>query len=279
MNAIIVPAIIVAAIGLIAAIVLVIASKIMYVPVDERVALISEALPGANCGACGFPGCDGYAQALGEDPELAPNLCPVGGSSVATIIGGILGVEVGEVEPKTAFVMCNGMSTKTKQIMEADRIHDCKSAKMFFGGHWACTHGCLGLGDCQKECMYDAIYIVDGVAKVDTEACVGCGACTKACPNHVISIVNKKDKVHVACKSSEKGAITRRACTVGCIGCGKCVKACKFEAINVENNLAKVDYEKCKNCGLCAKECPTNAIVNLRKKKAPAKKPAAPAAE
>lgn len=271
---IVLPVVIVVAIGLIAGVILTIASKIMYVPVDERVAAIREALPGANCGACGFAGCDDYANALGGDPDLSPNLCPVGGLACATQIAGILGVVAEEVDPLAAIVTCNGNHGVTKQIMDADRIHTCKAAKMFYGGQWACQHGCLGLGDCMDVCKYDAIHVINGVAKVDRDACVGCGLCVKTCPNSVIAMAKKKDLVFVLCKSMDKGAITRKICGNGCIGCMKCQKSCKFDAIVVEDNFAKIDRDKCKNCGLCAKECPTGAIVNFRKKQAPKAVPA-----
>ena len=145
---------------------------------------------------------------------------------------------------------------------------------MFYGGQWACSHGCLGLGDCVEACSFNAIGIVNGVAWVDREACVGCKACATACPKNIIDMVPKSKLVFVTCKSTDKGAVARKACDAACIGCMKCQKVCKFEAIEVENNLAHIILDKCKNCGLCAKECPTQAIVNLRKKKAPAKKPA-----
>ena len=274
MGTIIIPAVIVAVVGLIAAVILTIASKLMYVPVDEKVAAIREVLPGANCGACGFAGCDDYAAAFGENPALSTALCPVGGSSIASQIAGILGVDAADAEEKVAMVMCQGNYGVTRQIMEADRIHTCKEAKMFYGGQWACPYGCLGLGDCFTVCKFDAIRIVNGVARIDRDKCVGCGACDDTCPNNIISMVNKKNLVFVACKSMEKGAKTRKTCENGCIGCMKCQKTCKFEAIKVENNVAQVDLEACKNCGLCEKECPTGAIVNYRKKKAPVKKKA-----
>ena len=272
MGTIIIPAVIVAVVGLIAAVILTIASKLMYVPVDEKVAAIREVLPGANCGACGFAGCDDYAAAFGENPALSTALCPVGGSSIASQIAGIMGVDAADAEEKVAMVMCQGNYGVTRQIMEADRIHTCKEAKMFYGGQWACPYGCLGLGDCFNVCKFDAIRIVNGVARIDRDKCVGCGACDDTCPNNIISMVNKKNLVFVACKSMEKGAKTRKTCENGCIGCMKCQKTCKFEAIKVENNVAQVDLEACKNCGLCEKECPTGAIVNYRKKKAAVKK-------
>ena len=190
-----------------------------------------------------------------------------------------MGVAGGDVDPKIAMVMCKGTLEATRQIEELDRIHSCKSAKMFYGGNWACPYGCLGMGDCADACQFDAIRVVDGVAQIDREKCVGCEACMKACPNHIIQMVGKKNLFVVACQSKAKGAQTRKACTAGCIGCMKCQKICKFEAVTVENNLATIDYDKCKNCGMCAKECPTGAILSFRKKKAPAKKPAAPKAE
>lgn len=259
------PVIIVAAIGLVAGIILTIAAKLLYVPVDERVAAVRAVLPGANCGACGFAGCDDYANALGGDPDLSPSLCPVGGADCAKQVAAIMGVVADEADPLAAIVTCTGSHAVTEQIMKADRLHSCKEADMFYGGHWACQHGCLGLGDCVDVCNYDAIHVINGVAKVDREACVGCGMCVKACPNSVIAMAKKKDLVFVMCKSQDKGAATRKICDNGCIGCTKCQKVCKFDAIVIENNLAKIDRNKCKNCGLCAKECPTGAIVNFRK--------------
>lgn len=278
---ILIPVGIVVVIGLIAGIILTVASKLMYVPVDQVVLDISEALPGANCGACGFAGCDDYANALGADQEhtLSTSLCPVGGADVAARIADILGVEAGEADPKVAAVMCNGNSGVTKTIMEHGRVATCKAANLFYGGQWACASGCLGLGDCVKECAYDAIHVKDGLAVVDRNKCVGCGLCAKACPKSIISILSRKNMVYVACHSNTPGGDTRKRCTVGCIGCMKCQKACKFDAIFVENNLARVDFDKCKNCGLCEKECPTGAILNLRPKRKAAPKKEAAAAE
>ena len=271
MSSIIVPAIIVAVMGLIFGVILTVAAKIMDVPVNEKVAQVQEAMPGANCGACGFPGCDGYASALGEGEVTDITKCPVGGPDLAAKLGEILGLEAGSTEPETAMVMCKGHYGVTKEIMQDSRIHTCKEAKMFYGGQWACKYGCLGLGDCVEACSFNAIGIVNGVAWVDRDNCVGCKACAKGCPQNIIDMVPKSKLVFVTCKSEDKGAVARKACDAACIGCMKCQKACKFDAITVENFLAHIELDKCKNCGLCAKECPTDAIINLRKKKAPAK--------
>lgn len=271
-----IPVGIVVVIGLVAGIILTIASKVMFVPVDQMVIDIREQLPGANCGACGFAGCDDYANALAEDTDgtITASMCPVGGADVAQKLAAIKGVDAGAADPKVAVVMCHGNEASAKRIMEYKGMATCKAASQLYGGNWACAHGCLGLGDCSVVCDYDAICVEDGVAFIDREKCVACGKCAKVCPKHIIQIQSKNKVVYVACSSNNKGAQTRKQCTAGCIGCMKCQKACKFDAIVVENNLAKIDPEKCKNCGLCAKECPTGAILNLRaKKKAPAPAP------
>lgn len=267
MTMILIPAAIVAGIGLIAAVILTVASKLMFVPVDERVAAVREVLPGANCGGCGFAGCDDYAAAFGKDPELSPSLCPVGGPDVAAKIAAIMGESAGDMEAQVAVVKCQGNCDVTQPIMSTDRIYSCKTAKMFYDGQWACAYGCLGLGDCFDACKFDAIDVYDGLAHIDRDRCVGCGACVDACPNDVIELIVKKNMVQVECRSKDKGAKTRKLCSVGCIGCMKCQKACRFDVITVEGNLAHIDPQKCRNCGMCVKECPTGAIADYRKRK------------
>lgn len=275
MSGIITPVALVVVIGLVLAVILTIAAKVFFVPVDETVANLRAELPGANCGACGFAGCDDYASALAADPSIGTGNCPVGGAAVAAKLAEVLGVEASTAEPKVAVVKCNGNCDACKPIYEWDTIQSCKAAKTFYDGMSGCHYGCIGLGDCASVCQYNAIQVCNGVAVVDREACVACGMCTKACPHGIIELLPKKSLVTVQCSSNSKGAATRKVCSNGCIGCMKCAKVCKFEAITVENNLAKIDVEKCKNCGLCAKECPVGAINNMRVRKAPVK-PAAP---
>ena len=279
MGTIMTPVLLVVAMGFVFAVILTIASKIFFVPVDETVIKLRAELPGANCGGCGFAGCDDYASALAADPEgVGCNKCPVGGADCAAKLAEILGMEAGSADPMVATVLCNGNHTASKSLLEYQGMTTCKAAATLYGGMNQCKYGCLGLGDCTRACNFDAIKICDGVAVVARDRCVGCGACATECPKHVISILPAKNKVVVQCQSQDKGAVTRKACSNGCIGCGKCAKACKFEAITVENNLAKIDPAKCKNCALCAKECPTGAINNMRAKRKPAVAPA-PAAE
>jgi len=279
MSAILTPVLLVVAMGFVFAVILTIAAKIFFVPVDETVVNLRAELPGANCGGCGFAGCDDYANALAADPEgVGCSKCPVGGAECAAKLAAILGMEAGDAEPVVATVLCNGNHTSSKSLLEYQGMTTCAAAVTLYGGMNQCKYGCLGLGDCTRACNFNAIQICDGVAVVAREQCVGCGACATACPKHVISLLPAKSKVVVQCQSQDKGAVTRKACANGCIGCGKCAKVCKFEAITVENNHATIDPEKCKNCGLCAKECPTNAINNMRAKRKPAVAPA-PAAE
>ena len=252
--------------GFIAALLLVIASHAFYVPVDERVKEVRSVLPGANCGGCGFAGCDDYAAAVVGDENLSCGCCTVGGAECATKIAKILDRNAGGTEKKVAQVMCNGTCDASKKILEWQGMQSCAGAKTFFNGNSACAHGCIGLGDCVNACEFDSIGIVNGVAKVNRDTCVACGKCANTCPQSIIKMVPFKSQVHVLCSNTDKGAATRKECSNGCIGCGKCVKACKFDAIHVENNVASIDYDKCKGCGMCMKECPTGAInsFNIR---------------
>ena len=282
MSAIITPVILVVVIGAVSAVILTLAAKFMAVPVDETAVAVREVLPGANCGACGYAGCDDYAAALAADPHgVAPNLCIPGGATSSGAISKILGVDAGSAVPVVARVRCSGISEKTKEDMEYQGFKTCEASKLFFNGHGACKFGCMGYGDCVAACKFDAIHVCNGVAVVDREACVGCGACAKACPNQLIEIVPQTARVFVGCSSCDPGKATRSVCEVGCIACKICEKECKFDAIHVENNHAVIDPEKCKNCGMCAKKCPRNIIHVIPKpgaKPAPAK-PAAPKAE
>lgn len=261
-----IPVILLVVMGLIFGIMLTVAAKVLFVPVDETEAELTQALPGANCGACGFAGCADYAAAMAADRSLSPNLCPVGGADVAAALASILGVEAGSSEPIVAFVRCQGSHENTDKIMEYQGITTCSAAQNFYGGGGACAYGCMGHGDCVDVCAYDAIRIIDGVAVVDRDACVGCGMCAKACPKNIIMMGEKKKLNYVACSSKAPGAKAKKSCKVACIGCGKCKRICKFDAITVENNLAVIVLDKCKNCGMCEKECPTKAIINFRQR-------------
>ncbi|MCX7885097.1 MAG: RnfABCDGE type electron transport complex subunit B [Caloramator sp.] len=239
------------------------ASKKFAVEVDPRVPLIRDILPGANCGGCGYAGCDACAKAMVEG-EAAPNACPVGGSETAKKIGEVLGLKVDASVRKTAFVKCNGTCSNAKNKYEYSGIADCRDAALLPGGGYkGCSYGCLGLGSCVKVCEFGALSIINGVAVVDENKCTSCGKCVKICPKGLIEIVPADNKVRVMCNSKDKGKDVKDNCAVGCIGCRMCERACQFGAIIFENNLAKIDYEKCTQCNACALKCPTKAIKGL----------------
>jgi Na+-translocating ferredoxin:NAD+ oxidoreductase RNF subunit RnfB len=262
MNMILFAVISVTAIGAICGIILTVASKLMYVKVNELAANLQEILPGANCGACGYPGCSGYAQSL-ADGQAKPNLCTPGGSAVLAKISEILGVETTGLEQKIAVVNCGGDSNAQKKKMEYKGIKSCTAAKPLFGGEMSCAFGCIGYGDCQNACPGNAICINEGLARVIAKLCTGCGLCVKTCPNKLISLENIKTPVIVACKNIEKGAVTRKKCSSGCIACGKCVRECSSGAITMADNIAKIDYEKCTGCGHCVEVCVTKCIRKI----------------
>ncbi len=261
MKEILIAAGIVTAIGAVCAIILVLASKFFAVDEDETVKKIRECLPGANCGACGYAGCDGYAAALAENGGVKTNLCVPGADATARQIADILGVEFEDVVEKVAVIHCLGDCNHTSNKMDYVGIESCEAAKLMYGGRGKCVFGCIGFGDCAKVCPNDAICIENGIAHIDRRKCVGCGLCAKACPRGLIEIVDDVEKVFVTCNNSEKGAAVRVKCTNGCIGCKKCEKNCPEGAITVENNLAKIDYSKCSKCAKCAEGCPVGCIV------------------
>lgn len=264
MEAILTAVIPVVIIGIICAAVLVAASKIMAVKEDERFPAVRECLPGANCGACGFAGCDGYAKALCENSETPTNLCIPGADAVSKQLSEVLGVEFEDVIEQVAVVHCAGDCEHTQDKVVYQGIDSCAAAKLMYGGKGSCTYGCLGLGDCAAACPKDAICIDNGVARVNTRDCIGCGLCAKNCPNHLISLVADVERVVVTCNNKDKGAVTRKVCSNGCIGCKKCERVCSIGAIKVIDNVAVIDYEKCPNCedfGICARNCTTGCIM------------------
>lgn len=250
-------------IGIICAVLLVVASKVMAVKEDERFPKVRECLPGANCGACGFAGCDGYAKALCEKDGTPTNLCIPGGDGVSKQLSEVLGVEYADVVEQVAVVHCSGDCEHTQDKVDYEGIKTCSAAKLMYGGKGSCSYGCLGFGDCAEACPQNAICIQDGVARVIHRDCIGCGVCTRVCPNHLISLVPDVEKIVIACSNRDKGAVTRKVCSIGCIGCKKCERVCPNGAIKVNGNLAEIDYEKCEDCpdfGVCAKSCTTGCI-------------------
>ena len=254
-------------VGFLCSLMLVFAAKFFAIPENEQVNALRACLPGANCGACGYTGCDGYAKALAEaaeeGEEIKTNLCIPGGESCSRELAEVLGVEAGSVEKKVAVVLCGGAPSHIKQRNDYAGLATCRGAKLYYAGGHGCTFACLGYGDCLSVCPAKAICLDDGVAHVDPRLCVGCSLCVSACPQGAIAVVSVSQQVAVRCRNTEKGAVSRLKCDAGCIGCKKCEKTCPSGAIRVENNIARVDGALCQDCGLCVEQCPVGCIIKL----------------
>ncbi|HIY10530.1 MAG TPA: RnfABCDGE type electron transport complex subunit B [Candidatus Anaerofilum excrementigallinarum] len=244
--------------GLIGAGILVLAAKFMHVEEDPRVGQVQACLPGANCGACGYAGCADYAKAIVEGAPV--NKCVPGGAAAAQGAAAVMGVDAGATAIVNAVVGCQGANEICKRQYEYEGVSSCRAAHALFAGPYACPYGCLGFGDCEAVCQFDAIHVTNGLAKVDTAKCTGCGMCKDACPQKIIWMHSSKDKPVVLCANHEKGAITNKECSLGCIGCMKCEKNCPEQAIKVNNFVARIDYDKCTGCGTCVEVCPKHVI-------------------
>lgn len=250
--------------GLVFGLVLAIASKVFAVQTDERLEPLIEALPGANCGGCGFSGCAGYAQAV-IDGTARIGKCAAGGKECADTMARIMGQEPVEMERRVAMVMCSGTDAVPKGKYEG--LQDCISASRIAGkGTMVCEYGCLGFGNCVDKCKFGALSIVNGRAHVDREKCAGCMTCILVCPRHIIKAVPYDATVSIPCSSRAKGPVVLKACGNGCIGCMKCVKTCPEGAVKVTDGLAAIDYTKCIGCGKCAEACPRHIIFDLNAK-------------
>lgn len=257
---IMIPATIVGVLGLLFGFGLAIVSKKFAVTSnDARIEQIIDALPGANCAACGYSGCAAYAAAVVNE-GAKPNLCSVGKDPVNQKISKIMGLAVEATEKSVARVMCAGFDDVTTDKYEYEGVHSCIAATQLHAGHSACRYGCLGFGDCAAVCPLNAIHIRNGVAVVIESICAGCGLCVATCPKKIIKLLPADNKISVTCSNGDKGAAVRQICKHGCIGCTKCVKVCEYGAISMSGSLAVIDPLKCQNCGACLKECPVNAI-------------------
>ena len=270
-NIILIAVMVLGAIGLIAAVILYVASKKFAVYEDPRIAQVSELLPGANCGGCGFPGCAGMADALvkGADKGNIDNMfCPVGGTDIMGKVADLLGLAIANSEPMVAVVRCHGTCEHRAHVVDYAGLRTCTAMHACGAGETACGYGCLGCGDCVAACQFGAIKInpETGIPEVDEEKCTSCSACVKACPRGIIELRKKGPKgrrVFVSCVNKDKGAVSMKACKVSCIGCGKCEKECPFGAITVKDQLSYIDFNKCRLCRKCVTVCPTHAITTV----------------
>jgi len=241
---------------------LALANKKLYVEEDPRIAEVSELLPGANCGGCGYPGCQKFAEEVVLGNAEAAD-CSVAGSDVLDEIAELLGIEVEAGENKIARVMCQGGIEETAKKAEYLGIQSCLAANLAGGGEKLCSYGCLGFGECVDSCPFDAIYMNDdGLPVVIEELCTGCGNCVDACPRDVIEIHPVSHKLFVLCKNHDDPKSSRQLCTKACIGCQICVRGADEDGMYMDNNLAYVNYEKY-GAGneLPTDRCPTDCLV------------------
>lgn len=237
-------------------------SKVFSVPANPKRDAVREVLPGANCGACGFPGCDGCADAIAAG-KAPVNACPVGGKAASEKIAEIMGTgDAVETVRKVARVICQGDSEHCKEKFEYRGIPDCVAASVVNDGNKACKFACLGLGSCARVCPFDAIHVdpVKKIAVVDEEKCMACGKCIEICPKGVLSLRPVTEDVTVRCRTTEPAKKVLSDCKAGCIHCGKCARTCPHEAITMVGGLPVIDQSKCQHCMACAEACPTKAM-------------------
>ncbi len=248
-------------IGVILALIIGLSVKWFSVTIDENIEKITELLPGANCGGCGFAGCSEFAKAIVKDNIEVSN-CPVASSSIITEISKALGLDSSQKEPQVAIVLCGGDNSKAKQSAKYNGVTDCKYAMIISSGGKACTYGCLGLASCARICPFDAIEMRNGLAIVHPDLCVGCGKCVEICPRKLIKMVPKKAKTHVFCSSPEKGPLKKQVCSVPCIGCRKCTKVTEEEGqMEIKGFLIQTNYENPPLNDITeAAKCPTNCL-------------------
>ena len=230
---------------------------------DPRKESIDEALPGIDCGACGYPGCASYADAVvNEEEEI--DLCQPGGAEVEEAIADIMDLEAGgDSVEKVAQLMCQGDRDATVFQADYQGIASCNAINMEESIK-SCPYGCLGFGDCIDICPFDAIHMNDnGLPEVDLEACTACGECVEECPRDIIELVTSKQEVTAKCKSILEGSTVSDVCEKGCIACTLCEQNCPVDAITMEDNLPVVDDETCIECGKCVEVCPTDSMAEL----------------
>jgi Na+-translocating ferredoxin:NAD+ oxidoreductase RNF subunit RnfB len=254
--------------ALLAAVILYFIAQKFKVYEDPRIDEVQALLPAANCGGCGFAGCRNLAEAIVKADSFEGLYCPVGGASVMGDIADLLGRTAPVSDPTVAVLKCNGSPDYRPRTSVYNGASDCRIVHNLYIGETDCSYGCLGYGDCERACAFDALHInpVSLLPEISDEKCTSCGACVRACPRNLIELRKKakKDrKIYVACSNCDRGGPARRACKVACIGCGKCQKVCAFDAITLENNLAYIDAAKCTFCRKCVAECPTNAIIEI----------------
>ncbi|MDD4080034.1 MAG: RnfABCDGE type electron transport complex subunit B [Eubacteriales bacterium] len=246
--------------GVLFGLVLTFADKAFAVPVDERYARVREVVAGANCGACGYAGCDAYAAAV-VTGEASITACTPGGQKTFDALAEIMGENAVAVAPEVAKLLCQGEDGVVKSRYDYQGTPSCHEATQLAGGPTACAWGCVGYGDCVKACQFDAMKIENGIVFIDENKCTACQLCVPECPRSLIKMLPRAAKVTVRCLNAANAKDAMAACSKACIACKRCEKACEYDAIHVIGNCAVIDPEKCTLCGECVKVCPTKCIT------------------
>lgn len=251
---------------LVLAIILVIANKKLYVYEDPRIDTVEELLPHANCGACGFPGCRPFAEAL-VSGEVLPGKCTVSSDEGREAIGSYLGVSLGEEEKKVARLACAGGTNVAINKASYEGMESCQAAALISGGGKGCFWGCLGFGDCMQVCDFDAIQMdAHNLPAVDIDKCTACGDCVVSCPKDLFSIQPVSHQLWVACKNLEKGDEILEDCQVACTACGRCALDAPGDLIVMKDNLPVINYALAEQTMDPIQRCPTGAILWLDQK-------------
>lgn len=256
------------ALGLVASVLLAVASRVFHVEEDPRIAAVTEVLPGANCGGCGFAGCGGYAAAVVANPNVPPNKCCAAGLETHIAVGKLTGKNVAEVEPVYALRRCDKAGGHATVRYEYQGMPSCASAAMLRGGTLSCRYSCLGYGDCVQVCPFGAMHIgEDGMVHVNKNLCTGCGTCAQVCPRGILVLTPHRARVAVYCSNLDKGRPAMEVCEVSCLKCMRCVKMCPAKAVSYTDGLINIDHQKClgygASCGeVCVKAC-TRLILRL----------------
>jgi Na+-translocating ferredoxin:NAD+ oxidoreductase RNF subunit RnfB len=243
---------------------------------DPKIDAVREALPSINCGACGYPGCDGYAEAIAKG-DAPINKCAPGGKAVVDALSALMGVNASG-EDTVAVLLCQGTKEKAPEKGEYVGVKTCRAAKLSAGGTKLCAYGCLGFGDCTLVCQFDALHMgEDGLPHVDYVKCTGCGLCVQECPQQILALAprSRKGSVVLCSNRSVIKASVLKTCKVGCIKCEACVRVCPEQCISMVNGIPVTDYAKCTSCGLCVQKCPTKCYKLLETDVMGVKAPAA----
>ena len=261
MSTVLMAAAILAGVGLFFGSLIALANRKLKVWEDPRIDGVAALLPGANCGACGYPGCRGFAEACVRG-DVKPAGCSVMNDEMRDEVAAYLGVDAGQASKRVARLLCAGGNDVALRKAEYRGIESCAAAVAVGGGGKGCAWGCLGYADCAVSCDFDAITMgPTGLPIVDVEKCTACGDCVEACPLNLFTILPLDAHLLVQCRSLLEGEAATSLCSVACNACGRCA-ADAPGLIRMEGGLAVIDYARIETeSPAAAARCPTGAIA------------------